>query len=197
MPRKVSVAVSTLAGVAIASLALSGCVGATVPDATASQSDPVATAQEAITASGSPTPSVDVYCEHADAGYAALVTLLDHTDAKSTQTGKDGEGNVQTMNAEGEAMLAAADDVQLHWARALSVVAGEGDDVVTAFEDYFTMLEALSIPEATLAAQSGSLDDYSVATAALLSQPGVLAAATAGATGLEQVIQYNLERCTN
>lgn len=185
-----------IACVAIASFAFAGCATTpSAPDAVVAEGSPVSTAQAETATSVSPTPTTDPYCEHADAGYAALVTLLDHTDAKSAQTGRDGDGDVGIMNREGAAMLAAAEQVQLHWGRARSVVAGEGDAVQGAFDDYFTMLEAFAVPEATLAAQSATIDAYSVATAALLTQPGVLDAATVGASGLEQVLRYNVERC--
>lgn len=191
MPRLPLLAVSLLS-----CLALSGCL--------ASGDQPTATAEPPTSATASPSPNTasatpdvlaDTYCEHAEDGYDALITLFDHTDAKSAQTGRDGEGNVATMNAEGAAMLAAIEDVEEHWTAAQGIVVDEGDAVSDAFDDFFTMVTVFTRPEATLAAESASIDEYSVATAALLAEPGVVEAATEGALGLEAILQYNESRC--
>jgi|GEM_PF-5783844 len=184
MPRLASAALSALAAVA-----LTGCLAVTNETWVETP-----TPTPPATASGTPEPVVDPYCEPADAGYAAFVELLDRTDAKSAQTG-DGAGSVSVMNEEGAAMLAAAEQVELHWRQARAIAEEGGDAVVDAFDAYFAMFDAYTVPEAQLAATSTSIEEYSLAAAQLVMDGGVLAATTAGAMGLEEILRHHVDRC--
>lgn len=178
--------------------ALAACTAAPADD-DASPSAPSTAASATASATSetaSATPSTaftSTYCDHATDGFDAYVTLLEHTDAKSAETGReDGSGSVAVMNAEGAAMLAAIDEVNAEWAMAQEQADPE---VAAAYTAYFGYSEAFQRPEAQLAAESTSIQEYSLGTVALLGQTGVTAAVTDGAAGLEIVLRDLVDTC--
>lgn len=150
--------------------------------------------------------AADFYCEAADDGYVAVTDLLDATDRKSAETGiDDGRGDVAAMNAAGADMLAAAQRVEEDWGAAQTRVDSEPwndadaavstDAAAEAFTLYFAYLDGFAIPEARIAAESSSMEEYSVATAALLTSPGMTDTATKGAAAIGTILEYTLARC--
>jgi hypothetical protein len=209
---------STLLTVAL----LSGCSGTTddtvqvttSPDApgVSAMPDPTATASETGDNTAEPDGSegendgADAFCAPAVAGTEAQRALLDATDLKSAETGKtDNTGDVAAMNAAGDAMLAAIDDLVAQWSQAQGALSDqEWDDSAApvstkeaddAFSRYFVMVDAYTRPEATIAATAGSITVYDQATMQLMSDPTVTAAVADGGEAWGQLLVYIQERC--
>lgn len=169
------------------------------PSTTVSAPSPTASAGATI------APGGDPYCEPALAGYEALDDLLDATDRKSEQTGvEDNGGDVAVMNAAGEEMLAANAVVRDEWTQAQAVVdtpqapSGEGystEEVTDAFAAVLDHLDAWVEPEAAIAADASSMEEYDAATVALLQDEAVVEAAARSGEGLSVVLGYTLMRC--
>lgn len=148
---------------------------------------------------------LDLYCGPALDGAAAMGDMLDATDRKSSETGIENDaGDVAAMNAAADDILAAADAVETHWSEAADHVESasapelpdfDPADVVAAFEDITTYLEAWVRPEAQLAASAGSIAEYDTGTVALLSDASATTAAALGGEGMSVVLTYTLERC--
>ena len=149
---------------------------------------------------------VTPYCDPAQDGVDAQLDLLDATDLKSAITGApDDSGDVGAMNAAGADMRAAVDVVVDEWAHAREALDGEAGDaehggvstaaVDAAFATYARSVDVWVRPEATIAAQAGSIAEYDVATLALIADPEVQKAAIGGAQALSDILLYTQGRC--
>lgn len=192
---------------------VSGCSGAPAGQTESPIGEP-----SASPTAGTPSPSpvraetdettapVDFYCDAADDGAIALGDLLDATDRKSAETGMDGNaGDAAAMRSAGEDMLTAMDAVVQAWSTAAERIGtdpwADADAPVTngraheAYAEYFEYLDAFARPEARIAAQSATIEQYSVETAALLAEPSTIMVASEGAAALNDILGYHVARC--
>lgn len=146
------------------------------------------------------------YCPPAEAGYAALGDMLNATDRKSLETGKEGDtGNVAVMNEAGGDILAHMELVVSHWTEAQTALevtdyeatsaSVSGDAANEAYSVYFEYIDDFARPEAHIAAESNSVMEYDLAVAELMSEGGGIGALITGAEALNTVVEFNLEHC--
>ena len=135
-----------------------------------------------------------------------MTDLLDATDLKSAQTGiEDNGGDVGLMNDAGDEMIAAMDRVVAAWTAAQQRIddspwddtgaAVTSTEATESFTRYFDYLDAFARPEAEAAARAATMEEYTNATVALLSGPGVAETAAKGAGAIGTILEYTLERC--
>lgn len=169
------------------------------PSTTASAPAPPPGAEVSI------TPGGDPFCGPALAGYEALDTLLDATYRKSEQTGvEDNGGDVAVMNAAGAEMLAASAVVSAEWSQAQALVDSpeapsvqgySAEDATDGFQSVLDRLDAWVDPEAAIAANASSMEEYDAARVALLQDEAVVETASRSGEGLSVVLGYTLMRC--
>jgi len=166
-------------------------------------------------AGASREPSVDgddgtdaegLFCVSAEAGAQAVRALLDATDLKSAETGKeDDSGDVGVMNSQGAIMVASIAEATGHWREAQSALdSGSWDDagadvstaaVDAAVTDYLAYLDGFALAEAELAASAGSIAEYDAGMVAVLTDADSLETAVAGAAALGDILLYAQDRC--